>query len=281
LTIQGQAIRAATADRTVLPVEIAFLAEHGFDAAVLRRAAEAARRTGSSGDEALIRLGLTEEEPYYRALAAHLGLPYLAGKVEVGPEARFPHSLVLGLAPLAGSAAGRRFALAPAGRRIAWLLARRRPFPGGFAVASPSALREAVFRTHAAAVAAQAANGLADAHPDRSYRDRSTAAQKAFAAAAGLILLAGGLAAPDFTVSILVVLSGLVFLSLVAVRLGTLRGAVPTAPARPVPRQPDDELPVYTVIVPLRRERRVLARLVAALAALDYPGIRAQTPQAS
>ena len=36
-------------------------------------------------------------------------------------------------------------------------------------------------------------------------------------------------------------------------------------------RQPDHSLPIYTLIIPLYREWRVLPRLVAALRALDYP----------
>ncbi|MGH8639819.1 MAG: hypothetical protein ACREUZ_22045 [Burkholderiales bacterium] len=42
----------------------------------------------------------------------------------------------------------------------------------------------------------------------------------------------------------------------------------------------DYELPIYTVIVALYRESGTVEGLVAALRALDYPGIRAQTPQA-
>jgi hypothetical protein len=270
LTIQGQAIAAVAADHTVLPVEIAFLEWHGVDPGVLRRAAAVAWRTGSFADEVLIRLNLVTEETYYRALARHLGLPFLA-RVEVGPEARFPYSILLGLAPLAAFPAEPRFVLAPAGRPLAWLLAHRRPFEPGFAVTTPSALRKAVFRLHADAIAAGAANGLANAAPHRSYRDRSTLAQKGFAAGTVLAFLAGALTAPDLAVSAVLAFSCLVFLGVVEVRLAALHEHVPTRPTRRIPRQPDDTLPVYTVIVALRRERRVLARLVAALEALDYP----------
>ena len=41
----------------------------------------------------------------------------------------------------------------------------------------------------------------------------------------------------------------------------------------------DAELPIYTIIAPLRGEERMVAKLVRALEALDYPGIMAQTPQ--
>lgn len=270
MTIQGQAIAAVAVDHTVLPVEIAFLEWHGVNPGVLQKAAAIAWRTGSFADEILIRLNLVSEAAYYRALASHLGLPYL-DKVEAGAKAQFPYSILLGLAPLAAFPAEPRFVLAPAGRRLAWLLAHRRPFEPGFAVTRPSALREAVFRVHADAIAAEAANGLADAEPHRSYRDRSTVAQKAFVAGTALAFPAGVLAAPNLAVLAAFVLSALVFLSVVAVRLAALHEHVPIKPARRIPRQREDMLPVYTVIVALRRERRVLARLVAALEALDYP----------
>ena len=42
----------------------------------------------------------------------------------------------------------------------------------------------------------------------------------------------------------------------------------------------DARLPVYTVICALYREALIVEDLVAAIRALDYPGIMAQTPQA-
>jgi cellulose synthase/poly-beta-1,6-N-acetylglucosamine synthase-like glycosyltransferase len=46
-------------------------------------------------------------------------------------------------------------------------------------------------------------------------------------------------------------------------------------------RVSDDKLPIYTIICALYREANVVDNLVAAIRALDYPGIMAQTPQAS
>jgi len=102
----------------VLPIEIAFLQDHGVGADLLRRAAEAARRSGSFADEALLKLGLVDEAFFYQALAAEIELPFLGSDVPVGPAARFPYSLRLGLAPLAPSrSGGSRFALAPVGAK--------------------------------------------------------------------------------------------------------------------------------------------------------------------
>ena len=51
------------------------------------------------------------------------------------------------------------------------------------------------------------------------------------------------------------------------------------APAR-LKRIDDARLPIYTIICPLYREAPMVEGLVAAIRALDYPGIMAQTPQA-
>ncbi|MFZ3352343.1 MAG: hypothetical protein WA268_15910, partial [Xanthobacteraceae bacterium] len=42
----------------------------------------------------------------------------------------------------------------------------------------------------------------------------------------------------------------------------------------------DRDLPIYTIICALYREEKVVDKLVAAIRALDYPGIMAQAPQA-
>ncbi|HZY21744.1 MAG TPA: glycosyltransferase, partial [Beijerinckiaceae bacterium] len=85
------------------------------------------------------------------------------------------------------------------------------------------------------------------------------------------VLLAGAVADLGLTLSALVIVSGIVFLGMVTLRLGAVREHISTRPARRIAQPPDEALPVYTIIVPLRRERRVLARLIAAMAALDYP----------
>jgi hypothetical protein len=92
LTIQGQAIGAVSAAHPVLPIEIAFLQNHGVAADLLRRAAEAARRSGSFADEALLKLALVDEAFFYQALAAEIELPFLGSDVPVGPAARFSYS---------------------------------------------------------------------------------------------------------------------------------------------------------------------------------------------
>ncbi|RTL52546.1 MAG: hypothetical protein EKK40_07585 [Bradyrhizobiaceae bacterium] len=49
---------------------------------------------------------------------------------------------------------------------------------------------------------------------------------------------------------------------------------------RRLARLPDDQLPIYSIVVALYREATSVAPLIRSLETLDYPGIMAQTPQA-
>jgi len=78
-------------------------------------------------------------------------------------------------------------------------------------------------------------------------------------------------AAAGLAVSLLV---ALLFTAAVAHRLVAVAASRPPAVrATPKKRQPDRDLPVYTVIVPLFREARVLPQLVRNIDALDYPAL--------
>jgi hypothetical protein len=277
LTIQGQAFEGSVSDQASLPIEIAFLLRHGVSGFALHEAAESAGTIGCSADEALIKLGFVEAEAYYRALAIELGLAFLGGDFAVASGTRFPDGILVGLARLGERDDGLRCALAPCGQRVAWMLTRERPFGCDLAITSPSALARAVLHARADAVAALAANELAEAEPHRSYRGAITGAQKAAAMLGATLLVAAAWLAPIATFASLTVLSGLIFFGMVVVRIAAAREPIPTKPRRRHERAPERALPVWTVIVPMRREGRVLARLIGSLEALDYPRPKLQT----
>jgi cellulose synthase/poly-beta-1,6-N-acetylglucosamine synthase-like glycosyltransferase len=86
---------------------------------------------------------------------------------------------------------------------------------------------------------------------------------------AALLFLLGG-AAPSLLNSALALMACCIFLAGVAFRL--IAVACPARAAkRPQRRLRDDELPLYSVLVPLFRETQVLKGLVRALNRLDYP----------
>lgn len=259
--------RLPTAE-VALPPEIAFLLAEGIDGRLLARVAGAAAAAGTDAATALLNAGLMAETAYYRALARHLGAPYLDGPIPFGLGLRFPDSLVAGLAPLAlGSVAP--CVLAPRGRLIAELLdgPRRAAMP---AITSPTHLREALFAAIPEAVADYAAQELRRRAPERAA-SREPASRwllvLALALTAALCLFAA-LPAP---LALAVTLAGqCLFLAMATFRLTALVIAAPVA-AGAVEMLPDAELPVYTVLVPLHREAAVVPDLIRGLAALDYP----------
>jgi len=100
-----QGLAEPSPQSTALPIEIGFLAHHGHAPETLRQAGILARFAGVSADEFLLRHDLVDEDEFYRALAAELGLPYLAAP-RLSQSTRYPDSILAGIAPLAGPRAG-------------------------------------------------------------------------------------------------------------------------------------------------------------------------------
>ena len=255
---------STTGGRTApLPPEIAFLAGQGFDAGRLAEAAALARACGSDAATALIHADLISEEAYYRALAAALGVPFLAGRLRLGEGTRYPDSLVAGLAPLAPPRPA-AFVGAPRGPAIAALLREGT----AMAITTPRTLCEAVFAANPAGIAAHAAHSLEWHRPDWALGSGTLAPRLAIA---GLVLGAACLAAGLIPAALLIGAWTLVQLGFLATV--TFRIAAVSVESEPAPDAPltDAELPVYTVLVALHREARVVPRLAAALARFDYP----------
>lgn len=149
-------------------------------------------------------------------------------------------------------------------------LARARGL-GIVAYAETSDFHAEVRLVHGPMLLREATHGLARRWPGFSAQQRFTVGQALalMLAAAVLGLLAAVLPLPGF-LAVMSGVTGLFFLSVIALRLLCL--LPPVRPARPpdVPRATGD-LPVYSVLVPLFREISVLDQLLAALAALDYP----------
>jgi glycosyltransferase XagB len=117
---------------------------------------------------------------------------------------------------------------------------------------------------------AQATHRLARFFPHYSASQRITPAQGLFAALLLVGFIMSGLLLPQLMMIATSLLFSLFFLSLIALRLMCLlpRDGVEYRKRTPLT---DDELPVYSVLVPLFRETSVLEQLVGALGGMDYP----------
>ena len=256
-----------------LPPELEFLAQHGVSPDRLLHAAAGAPG-GVEPLDALLGEGIVAEEQYYHALAQHLGCPYYVGEPTFAEHFDAVKGLRCGVAPLAARGGEPRAVIAPRAQSVPRLIEMRaagRLHPNSFAVTSPQRFAALVRMRRGEAVLADALERL----PDSLSAKRGMSGGQI--AAAGLIALS----AFALGVADIHALVGVHPLALAAVpgldclSLGGRRGA--RGRVRPIMLS-DDELPVYTVVVAVYREEAdVVADLIAALEALDYPVLCKQT----
>ncbi len=233
-----------------------------------RRAGLCARAAGVASDEAALAEGFISQRAYYRALADHLGLPFLDESFEVAETALTLQGLRARIAPVSGG--GRiRFALAPSGAALQALLAGGRKLAGA-AITTPANLDASVRRAGGALIAQIASDRLPRRAPGLSARTsggRVTALILAVACVVIAGLLTGGFDAAGSAHSFM----ALVFVPGILLRLfAFMQGDIaPVAPAVAV-----RDLPRWSIIVAMYREELVVERLVEVLGALDYPAAK-------
>jgi cellulose synthase/poly-beta-1,6-N-acetylglucosamine synthase-like glycosyltransferase len=136
-------------------------------------------------------------------------------------------------------------------------------------VVPPAALRRALTKASSAALLDEARGRLAHRWPDASAKFELTMPAR-LAFLAGLVVLVGLVASASFLLRPLAL--ALLWLVLVVPALFRLLAAVLPRPAEPSPPPPADaDLPVYSVLLPLRDEANMVPLLHEAVAALDYP----------
>lgn len=258
---------------SALPAALAFLSSHGVSERVLHGAAVEARRQAIAPEAALLASGAIGEDFYYHCLAHRLGAKFITGWVPLGAGTRYPHAIHAGLVALDPSA-GSCWLAAPRGKLLAELVAR--DAPGGcsaaqLAITTPSHLSRLGLSAARSSILRDASLGLANLDPSLSAITPVGKIQHGctIAAVAGTTFAFGLAPGPMLT---LVSLS-MTCLFLASIWLRLFAGAASTAccqsPFRA--RIEDRWLPVYSVIVALHREARVVRQLVTAIKALDYP----------
>lgn len=260
----GAAVKRLT---RALPPEIEFLAQHEASADRMLRVLD----TSPGGVEpldALLAEGMLSEEQYYQALARRLGCAYFDGEPPFAPHFDVVKSLRSGVAPLDGGLDGPRAVIAPRASLVSRLIAMRfagRLHPNSFAVASPQRFAALVRMRRGDEVLAGALARIPDS---LSARRGISSAQIAVAGLIAVLAIALGL----MNAQALAGVASLALWLLFSASL-TLRSAAAIAytdPVRPAPLS-DDDLPIYTIVVPVFREANVIADLVMAIEAIDYP----------
>jgi len=257
-----------------LPPELDFLVQEGVGAARLGPVAASAEAAGVSGEAALLASGVSDDT-YYRLLARHLGVPYLEEPLPLLLDrADCGVASAAGVARLAPNRRRLHLVVAPRGEALRRLLTEHRDGDIGrhdFTISTPRRLDALLRRHDRAGFTARAASGLADWNAELSARGGATRRQRLIglvAAAATLIAFVGEPAATGPAVSLVL---ALLFAAALAHRLIVTAASPWSSRDAPKQRRPDRDLPIYTIIVPLFRESRVLSQLVRNLEALDYP----------
>ncbi len=249
-----------------LPADLAFLRAYGVPHHDLRRAARRASVQAVPAAEALIAAGGISAHLFYRALADHLGLPFVQSGIALAPGPA-ASATAHGLARLAPGAQA-PWLLAPRGAALSLLLeARRRGLrmPDAL-VTTPSRLSLMARGADEVAMTHAASEGLPERDPGLSAKTATDRSVK-LGLAVGLVVLGTAAALAPLPTAIA---AGLVFFAAMTFRLMVCAAglAVPHAVAEAIA---DRELPLYSVLVPIYREAAMVPALVARLDALDYP----------
>jgi len=239
-----------------------------------------ARAQGVSLLQLIAKSGVAREDDIYGALATYHDLPFLSDASHdfrpcIKPS-EIESCLAAGWIRLKARDGRRVIAAAPDNaslttlRHLAIGQGRVDPFD---AITTPSAIRHWIERHHGALLLDHAVRSLADETPELSAERRVARGQRTFAMSAALVTVAAILAVPGTVLFMLLfALTSAVFMSVALLRLITFACEIGARRRPPAPaRTRDQDLPVYTVLVPLYREAHMVREIVASVLRLDYP----------
>ncbi|MFC7054344.1 glycosyltransferase [Hansschlegelia quercus] len=257
-----------------LPFDLALLAQNGVPPGPLLAAMRRAELTGCEPLDALIASGAIAEDSIIEALAHGLGARVADGSDHDGPpiDAEMCGQALRSGHVLLFDTAGRlTLHVAARGRHMAQLALDARGRRMTIAVSSPRAFADLVIARAGHALAAHASEGPSLVDPSLSVRDGLPAVD------ARLRFVVAGLTFAAFAATFALDIAGGMVLGMTSLLFATLNlfrlyvACTPPSPERPMRRDDDRTLPVYTVLVPLAREAAVVPGLMAALERLDYP----------
>lgn len=252
-----------------LPAELRALRGH-VDTAVLRWAAARAEAVGLGADIIIRRSGVIHPDIMLEAYAADLGVPIDLLQDSATTELDAETILASGLLP-AATRDGKRPTIAACGENLKALYEQAATNPASVrpaAITSPERLRAFVERSGARELANDAAFGLLHKYPALSANAKYFASYRTTALAVVVAAAASFYLAPKLAWLAIELTLAAIFLSWAALRLFAccLR-------ERRSERQQISErdLPIYTILIPLHREAKVVFELVQAISALNYP----------
>ncbi len=249
-----------------LPPDLAFLKGFRSLRPALAHTVACAHREGVDASEVLLASGAVSESLYYRALARHLDLPFVARWPELARPVAVSSAIAAGAVRLCGDEVVAPWLLAPTGPALLLLLDARRlgiP-PPPVAITTPGHLAALLRHRGRDDLEYGASRALPEQAPHLSAKGRSA---EAAVLAATLLATLGVLTVWRTPVAMAL---GVVFLAGIVFRLIVSAAGLRQAP-RGDPTIRDADLPSYSVLVPLYDEAEMVPHLLRALAVLDYP----------
>ena len=264
-----------------MPPEAAFLIEAGIARKTIEAAARRARDQGVGADEVLIAEGMIDETTYYQALAARLKCPYIDRATALASGFDYRAALRASVARADESQECFDWLMAPRGAQVAALLrlADESSQRGRIAICPPRIFSALVRAKGRRALSDDASFALSRADARLSAYAPELRWSSFFAVLLSLGVMAGLAAVAPRLLDLTSLLLSVLFFGGIYVRSCAIAASL-IEPAAAPPALPDRALPTYTIIAPMYHEAGVAAQFVAALKAMDYPGIMAQTPQA-
>ena len=255
--------------------EIRMLRRLGYDDQIIDRNLAAAIENNTTIEKELLASGAASSADHFKRLANYLVLPF-QDRIDAACVTDRPHIDTLLADPrgmrLNNSKTERQYAVVPSASDVADLHLRLSSHPEirrCVIITTPEAVRAAVWKVGETRRLGEKVNDLMAWEPRFSARIVFWGKQ-GFLLGSGVVTLLACLMI--FTLQALlvthIIFSALYFFTLL-VRLASLRKS-----AGPKLQQPSDQqeaLPVYTVLIPLYREARMIDQLTASMCRLDWP----------
>ena len=266
--------------KSTWPPEIAFLARHGLQPAILNRAVALSKRNGTNARDELFALPRFLKLTYWRLLARELGMYFVTDIRSLRPDKAIPAPKLDAVArPTMAQVRMKERKLmlaAPEPDQLPSLVKLLRNDPRArqrLAIAPPEIIRQALLAGREGARVKSAINQLSEASPDHSARNVPRRRTIFGVTLYMLMAIVALVLAPRPTWIAIDLLLALYFLHGIGWKLAAALHRRRPPKSR---RVAEAALPTYSVLVPLYREANIVPDLVRALMRLNYPRSKLQ-----
>jgi glycosyltransferase XagB len=266
-------IRSFSPEQQNEPFSLPFDRPSNLPARLVDLALYCAENSGTSLDHFLLRNSIVAPEILYRAFAHVLEVPFTMGPLNIDPNFEAQAVINAEICPLAGNRLHPRFGMAPTGQNFFGLLRLAslgllRLNENDIVITTPQNFVDSVRRCFGKAIARRSINRLQDTTPYLSARSLIGGSRRTLHSVvlgACLLML---ITSPFLRRAFILTLTFFPSLPSIFLKARALSNALTPMATR---KMADCDLPTYTIMIPLYRERRILSNLIKRLERIDYP----------